>query len=178
MGGADVHLVQTAAELEAPVTRRDALIEYFASGPSPAAVAHRHGVREGRRRRATGAPCRSRARAASRRCCAGSPSATAGRRSRRTAARSPSSGRKASITLEPGGQVELSRRAVRQRALRAAEFARHIDEIVSVGDELDIAFLGLGMQPVSRVEEIELVPKRRYGIMGPHMPGSARSASA
>jgi glutamate--cysteine ligase len=78
-------------------------------------------------------------------------------------------GRKAAITLEPGGQLELSGEVCDSIHCARAEFSRHIDEIVSVGSELGIVFLGLGMQPVSRVEEIELVPKRRYGIMGPYM---------
>ena len=42
-------------------------------------------------------------------------------------------------------------------------------EIVSVGDELGIAFLGLGIQPISRLEDIEWVPKSRYNVMGPYM---------
>jgi glutamate--cysteine ligase len=78
-------------------------------------------------------------------------------------------GEKASITLEPGGQLELSGEVCDSVHCAQAEFARHIDEIVSVGEELEIAFLGLGMQPVSRVEQIEMVPKKRYGIMRPYM---------
>jgi glutamate--cysteine ligase len=78
-------------------------------------------------------------------------------------------GRKASVTLEPGGQLELSGQLCDSVHCAGAEFAEHIDEIVTVGDELDIAFLGLGMQPITRVAEFERVPKRRYGIMWPHM---------
>ncbi len=78
-------------------------------------------------------------------------------------------GDEASITLEPGGQFELSGEVCDSVHCARAEFAAHIDEIVGIGDELDIAFLGLGMQPLSRVAEIEVVPKRRYGIMGPYM---------
>jgi glutamate--cysteine ligase len=75
----------------------------------------------------------------------------------------------ASITLEPGGQVELSGEVCDSVHCAQAEFARHIDEIVTIGDDLGIAFLGLGMQPLSRMSEIERVPKQRYRIMGPHM---------
>ena len=78
-------------------------------------------------------------------------------------------GEKASITLEPGGQLELSGEVCDSVHCAQAEFARHIDEIVAVGEELQIAFLGLGMQPVSRVDEIEMVPKKRYRIMFPYM---------
>ncbi len=78
-------------------------------------------------------------------------------------------GDKASITLEPGGQLELSGEVCESVHCAQEEFARHIEEIVAVGDELQIAFLGLGIQPVSRVGEIEMVPKKRYGIMFPYM---------
>ena len=109
-------------------------------------------------------------RAASRSCCAGWRSATSwepidrGRPHRRAAA-----ARKAAITLEPGGQLELSGELCESVHCAQREFAEHIDQIVTVGDELGIAFLGLGMQPVSRLEEIEWVPKRRYRIMAPYM---------
>ena len=76
---------------------------------------------------------------------------------------------KAAITLEPGGQVELSGEKCKSVHCAHAELTRHIDEIVTLGAELDIAFLGLGMQPISRLDEIEWVPKQRYRIMAPHM---------
>ena len=44
-----------------------------------------------------------------------------------------------------------------------------MNEIVTVADELGLAFLGLGMQPVSPLEDIEWVPKSRYRIMAPYM---------
>ena len=78
-------------------------------------------------------------------------------------------GRKAAITLEPGGQVELSGEVCDSVHCAAAEFAEHIDQIVTIGDQLDIAFLGLGMQPVTQPHEFDLVPKKRYGIMWPYM---------
>ena len=38
-----------------------------------------------------------------------------------------------------------------------------------MGYELGLVFLGLGVQPFSRLEEIGWLPKKRYGIMGPYM---------
>ncbi|GIW45955.1 MAG: glutamate--cysteine ligase [Candidatus Binatia bacterium] len=78
-------------------------------------------------------------------------------------------GKRASITLEPGGQLELSGEQWRDVHEAGQEFHEHVRQIVSVAGELGIVFLGLGMQPVSRVEEIEWVPKRRYRIMAPYM---------
>jgi len=76
----------------------------------------------------------------------------------------------AMITLEPGGQIELSGEPCETIHCTYAEFTCHIRELLEVADPLDIVFLGLGMQPVSRLEEIEWVPKKRYRIMGPYMP--------
>jgi|SRR5579871_6133061 len=75
----------------------------------------------------------------------------------------------ASITLEPGAQIELSGAQFRTLHEARRELEAHVREILTVGSDLGIAFLGLGMQPVSRVEDIEWVPKHRYGIMGPYM---------
>lgn len=76
---------------------------------------------------------------------------------------------KAQITLEPGGQIELSGEPCESIHCTYGEFSQHIRELLEVAEPLDIVFLGLGMQPVSRVEEIEWVPKKRYRIMGPYM---------
>jgi glutamate--cysteine ligase len=78
-------------------------------------------------------------------------------------------GAKASITLEPGAQLELSGEQCDNVHCALHEFREHIRQIVTVGEELGIAFLGLGMQPSSTLDAIEWVPKRRYAIMGPHM---------
>src|SRR6058998_2571050 len=75
----------------------------------------------------------------------------------------------ASITLEPGAQLELSGEQCGTLHCTQRELATHVRELVDVGSELGLAFLGLGIQPVSRLEEIELVPKQRYRIMAPYM---------
>jgi len=77
---------------------------------------------------------------------------------------------RASITLEPGGQVELSGEPYRTLHETREEFATHVHELATVGSELGIAFVGLGMQPVSALEDIEWVPKQRYAIMRDYMP--------
>jgi glutamate--cysteine ligase len=79
------------------------------------------------------------------------------------------SGPRASITLEPGGQLELSGEQWVNVHEAGKEFREHVRQIVAIGEELGIAFIGLGMQPVSRVDEIEWVPKARYRIMAPYM---------
>ncbi|HEU4343722.1 MAG TPA: glutamate--cysteine ligase [Candidatus Binatia bacterium] len=75
----------------------------------------------------------------------------------------------AQITLEPGGQIELSGEPCETIDCTHAEFTQHIRELLEVAEQVDIVFLGLGMQPVSRLDEIEWVPKKRYRIMAPYM---------
>jgi len=79
------------------------------------------------------------------------------------------SGPRSSITLEPGGQFELSGEPCDSIHCTRKEFDQHIVEILDAAEGLGIAFLGLGIQPISRPEQIEMVPKRRYNIMGPYM---------
>ncbi len=76
----------------------------------------------------------------------------------------------AQITLEPGGQIELSGEPCETIHCTHAEFTLHIRELLEVSKRMNVVFLGLGIQPVSTVEEIEWVPKKRYRIMGPYMP--------
>jgi glutamate--cysteine ligase len=73
------------------------------------------------------------------------------------------------ITLEPGGQIELSGRPCVSVHEAREELEQHVDEVDEVAGPLDVEILGLGIQPFSRLDEIGLVPKRRYGIMWPYM---------
>jgi glutamate--cysteine ligase len=76
----------------------------------------------------------------------------------------------ASITLEPGGQVELSGRQCPTIHCTEKELAGHVRELLTVGRDLGVAFLGLGAQPISALDEIGWVPKERYRIMREYMP--------
>ena len=75
----------------------------------------------------------------------------------------------ASITLEPGGQLELSGEICDSVHCAKREFAEHVEQIQTAAEGLGMVFLGLAIQPASRPAEIEWVPKKRYGIMGPYM---------
>jgi len=78
-------------------------------------------------------------------------------------------GSRAEIHLEPGGQIELAGEPCQNIHCTHAEFTQHIHELLEVAAGLGVAFLGLGMQPVSPPGQIEWVPKKRYRIMGPYM---------
>jgi len=73
------------------------------------------------------------------------------------------------ISLEPGGQFELSGAPQDDLHGTAAELAEHIRVAKKVAAPLDIHFLGLGVTPIWAVKEICSMPKSRYGIMTPYM---------
>lgn len=79
-----------------------------------------------------------------------------------------------SITLEPGGQIELSGEQFADIHSAAHEFKDHAQQLLAVTQDMGIAILGLGMQPASRLDEIELLPKARYAIMYPYMARRGR----
>ena len=76
----------------------------------------------------------------------------------------------ANITLEPGGQVELSGAPLENLHQTCAEVHSHLRQVKEVGAELGIAMMGLGFQPKWRRDEIPWMPKGRYTIMGDYMP--------
>jgi glutamate--cysteine ligase len=74
------------------------------------------------------------------------------------------------ISLEPGGQFELSGAPVRTVHESAAEFARHIADAKRVAEPMGVGFLSLGMSPKWSRAETPVMPKRRYRIMTDYMP--------
>jgi glutamate--cysteine ligase len=78
-------------------------------------------------------------------------------------------GARDAITLEPGGQIELSGEQCDSIHCAYDEFARHVNQLVEVTSKIGATVLGLAMQPISRIDQIELLPKARYHIMYPYM---------
>lgn len=78
-------------------------------------------------------------------------------------------GQHSSVTLEPGGQIELSGRLCTELACNYDEFFDYVVDITREAEKLGLVFLGLGTQPFTPLEEIGWVPKHRYAIMGPYM---------
>jgi len=76
----------------------------------------------------------------------------------------------ASITLEPGGQLELSGAPLRTIFETCAEFHAHLELVRAVSEPLDIVWLGLGIHPIHSVEELPRMPKERYRIMRRYLP--------
>jgi len=78
-------------------------------------------------------------------------------------------GEQSSITLEPGGQLELSGRLCKNIHCCEADFSAHIAQVFAAAEPLGLLCLGLGAQPFTPLEQIAWLPKARYGIMGPYM---------
>jgi glutamate--cysteine ligase len=75
----------------------------------------------------------------------------------------------ANISLEPGGQFELSGAAVATLHETAAELDQHLAEVQSIAGPLGIRFLSLGAAPVWSGAEMPVMPKGRYRLMTDYM---------
>jgi glutamate--cysteine ligase len=77
---------------------------------------------------------------------------------------------KANITLEPGGQFELSGAPLETLHETADENAQHLREVKEVAGEIGAAYMGLGFAPEWTREDTHWMPKGRYKIMREYMP--------
>lgn len=73
------------------------------------------------------------------------------------------------VSLEPGGQFELSGAPLDTVHETCEEVHEHLTQVREVGDRLGIGFLGLGASPLWSRAETPVMPKGRYGIMAPYM---------
>ncbi len=76
----------------------------------------------------------------------------------------------ANVSLEPGGQFELSGAPLTTLHEIADETQLHLDQVRAIGEELKLGFLGLGFSPKWKLAETPKMPKRRYGVMTRYMP--------
>eukprot|EP00882_Tetradesmus_deserticola_P017863 GHRQ01019161.1.p1 GENE.GHRQ01019161.1~~GHRQ01019161.1.p1 ORF type:complete len:471 (+),score=122.78 GHRQ01019161.1:97-1509(+) len=75
-----------------------------------------------------------------------------------------------SVTLEPGGQFELSGAPLTTLHQTCAEVNSHLYQSKTIGEELGIGFLGVGFDPKWSIEQIPIMPKDRYRLMKSYMP--------
>jgi glutamate--cysteine ligase len=71
----------------------------------------------------------------------------------------------ATITLEPGGQLELSGLPLTSLHETMREFREHIALLNRVSEPLGIVWLGLGVHPLAPIEELPRMPRERHAIM-------------
>lgn len=75
----------------------------------------------------------------------------------------------ASISLEPGGQLELSGAPLENIHQTCNEIGIHLDDVQNIAQPLGIRFLGLGASPNWSLKGTPIMPKGRYRIMMDYM---------
>ncbi|RLM91591.1 glutamate--cysteine ligase B, chloroplastic-like [Panicum miliaceum] len=74
------------------------------------------------------------------------------------------------ISMEPGGQIELSGAPLETLHQTRAEVNSHLCQVKAVGEELGIGFLGLGFQPNWALSDMPIMPKAKFEIARNYMP--------
>ncbi len=82
----------------------------------------------------------------------------------------------ASVTLEPGGQLELSGAPLASVHETAAELGQHLAEVRAVSEPLGIRYAALGFRPLDTTGEMPWMPKERYRIMRAYLPTRGKAA--
>jgi len=75
----------------------------------------------------------------------------------------------ANVSLEPGGQLELSGAPLETIHQTCDEVNEHLREVQTVAEEIGAGFIGLGAAPIWRHEEMQMMPKGRYRLMTDYM---------
>jgi len=75
----------------------------------------------------------------------------------------------ASVSLEPGGQLELSGAPLENVHETCREVSQHLREVKEVADEIGAGFISLGFRPDTKLEDVPVMPKGRYKIMREYM---------
>ena len=76
----------------------------------------------------------------------------------------------ASVSLEPGGQFELSGAPLASLHQTCSELSAHLAAVRNVAGGLGLGFAPLGFHPTARREDLPWMPKSRYAIMRRYMP--------
>ncbi|MBP2562557.1 glutamate--cysteine ligase [Neorhizobium galegae] len=74
------------------------------------------------------------------------------------------------ISIEPGGQFELSGAPLETIHETCKESNRHLAVLKEIAEPMGIRFLGIGGSPKWSLDETPCMPKSRYGIMRNYMP--------
>ena len=75
----------------------------------------------------------------------------------------------ANVSLEPGGQLELSGAPLESIHQTCDEVNTHLVEVKDVADKVGVGFIGLGAAPEWTHEQMPLMPKGRYKLMDAYM---------
>ena len=75
----------------------------------------------------------------------------------------------ANVSLEPGGQLELSGAPVETIHQTCDEVNQHLAEVKTIADEIGAGFIGLGAAPIWSQDQMPMMPKGRYRLMTDYM---------
>ena len=75
----------------------------------------------------------------------------------------------ANVSLEPGGQLELSGAPLETIHQTCDEVNHHLAEVKAVADDIGVRFIGLGAAPEWTHDQMPLMPKGRYRLMNGYM---------
>jgi glutamate--cysteine ligase len=75
----------------------------------------------------------------------------------------------ANVSLEPGGQLELSGAPLETIHETCDEVNTHLREVKDIADEVGVGFIGLGAAPIWMHDDMPLMPKGRYALMNEYM---------
>ncbi len=75
----------------------------------------------------------------------------------------------ANVSLEPGGQLELSGAPLETIHQTCDEVNSHLREVKEIADEIGVGFIGLGAAPIWSHEQMPVMPKGRYSLMTDYM---------
>jgi len=80
------------------------------------------------------------------------------------------------ITMEPGGQLELSGGVMPNAAACAQALDAHVREVAALARPLGIRFIGVGARPFGKLDDVAWLPKRRYAVMREYFPQHGRDS--
>ncbi|WP_377509022.1 glutamate--cysteine ligase [Octadecabacter sp. R77987] len=75
----------------------------------------------------------------------------------------------ANVSLEPGGQLELSGAPLETIHQTCDEVNEHLREVKDVADKIGVGFIGLGAAPIWTHDQMDMMPKGRYKLMTDYM---------
>ncbi len=75
----------------------------------------------------------------------------------------------ANVSLEPGGQLELSGAPLDNIHQTCDEVNRHLADVKDISDKIGVGFIGLGAAPIWSHEQMPQMPKGRYRLMTDYM---------
>ncbi|MFM8273236.1 MAG: glutamate--cysteine ligase [Gemmata sp.] len=80
------------------------------------------------------------------------------------------------VSVEPGGQLELSTAPSQRLSELQTELGTHLCELRAVTDQAKVAWIAAGLTPFSAVPEIPLNPRPRHRLMAEYLPTRSPSA--